>query len=429
MPAFLTHWYVLIETARRSQDAGSDLGSLIMDTEVLRRRLQGLPTPPTTTPAGAVWATGPLPAIDYGFPGSDIPAMAFLGALAPDITSYRKNAFRAKVSDASKRMRSSLQAPADGSMPWERLLHTNRSGDFLLALLEMTADIPSPALRSQALAFAMGYLSHIASDIAINPYINALARTSLPNRLSGLLPPAGPHFYTELCLDECIAATYFARKLYDWRTQPSQPWAGYIEPVAHDLLTSETISAKLLDLLRLSAEATYGLSEAQGQVFRTDYLAGLHSLRLYLAGRGAFRWFPLHLRRVHKHDTATLLLALTAQAQQAGETTMTQLLEYAIRLSERLCRRAISYYASLRNSQASAEERNQRRQSVLDDVRNWDLHTGYALDVSSDQQVTLRLLHNWIHFADLWNNEGTPNQVRNLRNPLNNEDFHKDHLL
>ncbi len=31
MPAFLTHWHVLIETARRSQDAGSDLGSLIID--------------------------------------------------------------------------------------------------------------------------------------------------------------------------------------------------------------------------------------------------------------------------------------------------------------------------------------------------------------------------------------------------------------
>ena len=82
MPAFLTHWHVLIETARRSQDAGSDLGSLIIDGRALRRRLQGLAMPPQTTPAGAVWETGPLPEIGFLFPGSDISAMAYLGALA-----------------------------------------------------------------------------------------------------------------------------------------------------------------------------------------------------------------------------------------------------------------------------------------------------------------------------------------------------------
>ena len=42
MPAFLTHWYILMETARRSEDAGGDLGSLIVDTSALRRRLSGL---------------------------------------------------------------------------------------------------------------------------------------------------------------------------------------------------------------------------------------------------------------------------------------------------------------------------------------------------------------------------------------------------
>src|SRR5436309_3479531 len=72
MPAFLTHWRVLIETAQRSQDAGSDLGSLIIDMSALRRRLGGMASPPQTTPAGAVWNTGPLPAIGYRFPGSDI---------------------------------------------------------------------------------------------------------------------------------------------------------------------------------------------------------------------------------------------------------------------------------------------------------------------------------------------------------------------
>ena len=80
MPAFLTHWRVLIETARRSQDAGNDLGSLIIDASTLHRRAQSGSTPPQTPPAGAVWDTGPLPRIDLNYPGSDISAMAYLGA-------------------------------------------------------------------------------------------------------------------------------------------------------------------------------------------------------------------------------------------------------------------------------------------------------------------------------------------------------------
>src|ERR671931_427381 len=103
MPAFLTHWHILIATARRTQDAGSDLGSLIIDMSALRQRSSSSGfrmMPPLTTPAGAVWNTGPLPTIDYRFPGSDISAMAYLGALVPDITSFQKGHFKQKISDA-----------------------------------------------------------------------------------------------------------------------------------------------------------------------------------------------------------------------------------------------------------------------------------------------------------------------------------------
>src|SRR3979409_2277218 len=94
MPAFLTHWRVLIETAKRSQDAGNDLGSLIIDASALRRRCRVWSPPPQTPPAGAVWDTGPLPAIDFSFPGSDISAMAYLGALAPDVCYFLGDNFR-----------------------------------------------------------------------------------------------------------------------------------------------------------------------------------------------------------------------------------------------------------------------------------------------------------------------------------------------
>src|SRR5947209_9845284 len=153
MPAFLTHWRGLIETAKRSQDAGNDLGSLIIDASALRRRALGWATPPQTPPAGAVWDTGPLPSIDFSFPGSDISAMAYLGALAPDIFYFQKGNFRKKISDFRQRNRLNPLQIANDATNWADLLHFNRSGDVLLAFLEQIANIPSPALHSKALAF------------------------------------------------------------------------------------------------------------------------------------------------------------------------------------------------------------------------------------------------------------------------------------
>ncbi len=410
MPAFLTHWRILIETARRSQDAGSDLGSLIVDAAALQRRLQGSSssstgsrpsTPPQTTPAGAVWDTGPLPEIDYRFPGSDISAMAYLGALAPDITSYHKLHFRNKISDIYQKRWTSKYQSADRHLPWAKLLHSNRSGDLLLAFLEQSADIPSPALRSQALAFCLGYLSHIATDIALNPWINALASAYRQQEITGLFTPLGPHFYVELCMDEYIAATYFEHDLYSWT---NQPWVNYIEPAARNLGIPRTLAAQVLELLTSAAEATYDLKEEQKSTFHADYLAGLQRLRLYLAGRGIFRWYIFNAR-IRRRYNDPVIATIAAHRQDAGIVTFEGAIEYAIRLSERLCRRAISYYASLRNTRATAEERNMRRTLLSEDLRNWDLSTGYSLDISFDQEITLRFLHNWIHFDDLWQKE------------------------
>jgi len=74
-------------------------------------------------------------------------------------------------------------------------------------------------------------------------------------------------------------------------------------------------------------------------------------------------------------------------------------------LSEHLCRRAIAYYASLRSTTATASERSRRRSELCEDLRNWNLDTGYTMDITFDEQVTIHLIHNWVHFARLWENE------------------------
>ncbi len=405
MPAFLTHWRVLIETARRSQDAGNDLGSLIIDASALHRRAQSGTAVPQTPPTGAVWDTGPLPRIDLHYPGSDISAMAYLGALIPDATYFQRGHFRKKISNYRQSNRLTTNAPLANSIVWADLLHLNRSGDVLLSLLEHIANIPSPALRSHALAFAMGYLSHIATDIALNPYINAVANSYDDHALPGLFAPFGKHFYIELCLDEYFANTYFDRPLYYWTRQY---WGQYIEPVASRCLTTGTIPAQVVSLLGIAAEGTYSLSAGQSAQFLADHLAGIQQLRYYLAGHERFRLFILNILLRKSKARNPLIASLLWSPSETDTLGFDQVMTYAFHLSEHLCRQAIAYYRALRNSAASANERNARRTALRADVRNWNLDSGYALDISFDEQVTLHVLHNWVHFAHLWDNEREP---------------------
>src|SRR5438876_143692 len=298
MPAFLTHWHVLIETAKRSRDAGNDLGSLIVDASALRRRVQGWMTPPATPPAGAVWDTGPLPSINFSFPGSDISAMAYLGALAPDISCFQKGNFKKKILDYRQR----------------------------------------------------------------NPF------SSQPSKGSDV------------------------------------PWDQYIEPVASACADPPSLSAQVLDLFTNAAEVTYGLTEERSKNFRQDYLEGLQRLRSYLAGSGVFRFLTFNvLTRRLRGDP--IIARIAEDLHNPATLNFEQAITYAIHLSEHLCRRAIAYYAALRNTTATASERSRRRSALCEDLRNWNLDTGYTMDITFDEQVTIHLIHNWVHFARLWENE------------------------
>lgn len=401
MPGFLTHWRVLIETARRTQDAGSDLGSLIIDASALRRRAFGWAAPPPSTPAGAVWNTGPLPVVDYHFPGSDISSLAYLGAIAPDILFYEKRRFAERIRDDGTQSKTFPRKKTNDTPDWGMLLHTHRSGDVLLALIESIADVPAPALRSQALAFAMGYVTHLAVDMALGPYIHALASAFHKRELPGLLSPLGRRFYVELCIDQLIAAAFFKHPRFRW---PRQPWQGYIEPASTHLFQDDSLTAKVPALLADALESVYKLPEGYRSSFSRAFLDGTRDLQRTLAGNTpaqqlfALRWQATENRRV----SDPLISTLSEAGRERGVIGLEQAIGYAVRLSSHLCRLAISYYSALRNMEATARDRSERRVSLRTDFCNWDAATGYRLDVTFDEQVTLHLLHNWVYFARLW---------------------------
>lgn len=393
MPAFLTHWRILIETARNSQDAGTDLGSLIIDATALRRRAHGWSTPPQTTPAGAVWDTGPLPEVAFRFPGSDISAMAFLGALAPDVMDYHPRFIGAKFTDASRRASQRRSPETERPPRWSELFHRSHSGELPILFLEQVALVPAPALRSQALAFALGYISHIAADIALNPWIDALAPHAPLRRVSG------PHASLELLLDEYLASTYFEHARYSLLRQP---WEGYLEPAVRNLSQPGTPTSQLLQLLASAAEV-YQFEEKQAETLPADFLAGLQGVRRFLAGSsGRARW--LTLRAASKKSGSDALHTFWQNPPGEKATiSLEQILHYATQLSVHLCQRALDYYTALRNSDAEASARSSLRAELLSDLRNWDLYTGYATDDASNS-ADPPPIHNWVYFSQLWEN-------------------------
>src|SRR5436305_1245687 len=176
------------------------------------------------------------------------------------------------------------------------------------------------ARRSQDVGSNLGSLT---TDIALNPWITVLAGIYSRNEIGGLFAPLSRHIYVELCLDEYIATTYFDRQLYGWG---NQPWIGYVEPAARDLTISTKISARTLDLFINAAEITYGLTSKQNSLLRSDILAGVQRLRLYLAGRGLFRWLTLnsHLR---KYPNDPIITTIATKQSKAGITTCEEVLE------------------------------------------------------------------------------------------------------
>jgi hypothetical protein len=105
---------------------------------------------------------------------------------------------------------------------------------------------------------------------------------------------------------------------------------------------------------------------------------------------------------MRRRSNYEFIATIAGNDPEQAMVSLEAVLSYATRLSELLCRRAISYYSALRNVQASASERSSRRAALRDVLRNWNLDTGYTMDMTFDEEVTLRLLHNWAHFVDLW---------------------------
>lgn len=328
MPALLNHWRVLIETAKA---------------------LGGRATPLQTLPH---------PVLPPHLPGATLNVWAYLGAHGPDIPYYAGLPFRTT------------------GRHWADLMHYERTGDLPMRLLESAARLADDAARDVLLAYTLGYVTHVAADIAVHPYVNRVVAANEQEPLSPVLRLVGRHTYFELCMDEVTAQSYFGDHSARLR---GAPWHRYL-PARTTVDTTFTEGFS-----KIFAEV-YGLDEAERQALVRVYVAGMDQLRAFAAGHGSFRLLFGWLR-----------IGRERRLQLVDRQQMNACLHLAVRISVRFCLAALAYYEVLRVG-APATAIEQARAALRADLCDWDLDTGTAPEPAGAGVPGYR--HCWRYFGE-----------------------------
>jgi hypothetical protein len=367
MPSTLTHWRIAIEALRCLPNAGQPPSS----SNTLRV-MRGKPTDP----------------------GYGLPILTFLGAIGPDVS------YSAGVTTRSTFFPTKSDRATRGKSIWADLLHYNKSGAFLIELLRRGSHAKAAALRQKTLYYALGHATHIAGDTIIHPFTNTFAgayhHQSNPTAMNGL----GIHFYVEFCHDLATDIQYFHAAP---QSLAPRPWLRYLQGVQDDLL-QEHEGVSLFSLLKETARAVYDLDEVMTNEFGQKFLSGLRGV-LTLS-----RWlsrYPLVnpiLKLSPQLSTHFTQQEIPGTGGTAQALTFSQTLDFATRVAGRLCSLVYAYYDDLTASSSGAGESYAR---LREDLRDWDLDTGYVVNQRSIEDLTenpspcITLHHSWYHFLPL----------------------------
>lgn len=372
MPGFLTHWRILIETARELEQPNA------------RETMLPTDAPTLTYPR--------LPSLAVG---ADIPTLAYLGALGPDVPYLGGSIFRSAF------LGSRYKGKASGKSRWADALHYNRSGDYVFALLARLPHITSLTLQRKLLAYVFGYLTHIAGDVIVHPFVNSFAGAYHDQTDPQAFFNFGMHFWVEMCQDAATAKSLFHD---DIARLINRRWGKYLSGALSEL-TATHEGSSLLTLLTEVATQVYGLTDADAADFASQYEEGTKALQRFLDGAGYYRLLYWSLR--FQGDLSQRFVRQTGAPSAAGadawEVTFDQVVRFACAVSKHLCSVSAGYVEN-QSVQSEGEDQQSRVAATLrQSLRNWDLDTGYAAEVGvgdNGSAIHILLQHSWYVFQE-----------------------------
>lgn len=367
MPSTLTHWRIAIEALRSLPDAGQ-LASPSDGLRVMRGKSSD--------------------------PGYGVPILMFLGAIGPDLP------YSAGITTRSTFFPTKSERASRGKSEWADLLHYNQSGMFLIELLRRGSQVSSPVLRQKTLYYALGHATHIAGDTMMHPFTNTFAGAYHHQSNPAVSNNLGIHFQVEFCHDLATDIQYFHAKP---GSLAPRPWLQYLEGAQAELVKQHD-GASLLGLLKEAANAVYDLDAAKMEQFGQRFLSGLHGVRTLSRWLGYYPVVNPVLRLSPRLSTYFTQQEVPGVGGQPQAATFLQALDYATLVGGRLCSLVCAYYADLTASQSVTGDSYTR---LRQDLRDWNLDTGYTLDqqvvddATGQRSPVVALRHSWYHFLPL----------------------------
>jgi len=300
--------------------------------------------------------------------------LAFLGAIAPDLCFYGRT-------DAIKAI--------------SNLMHHKRTGPTVANMIRRCRSMSDAADRNAALAFTLGYITHIAGDIICHPYVNSFAgeyEAQLQNWVVFNTTTAGPvamHMFSEVHQDAYIADQHYG-------------CGGAVSNGPND--GSFTSWSDFLDSLITAGAAHWGHNPTGPTVGVMNHFRG--ALQDTFPEIGAIGAGGLNdaLGRAFDaldlgYDTAAGPIVDAAVEdfvhhrfyEEAG-TNYDDCISTAVTVAtEHLWPAAMAYL--------STEESREARKTFLRDFGNWNLDTGYTIRaLNQGNQLCIQYESSWARF-------------------------------
>lgn len=291
----------------------------------------------------------------------------YLGASGPDIPYFHDADMEGVLGKVLHDKLGKVLMGVAGKSKYADILHYNKQGEFILQLVIVAKELKDGARRQRTMAYALGHATHVAADSVVHPYVNCFAGAYHNQSIDVI------HRISELHQDSYVAKKYFNRDYIDEGDSLLDSWTDYLPDVNGEVnAETQEVFSDIVKAFRNTHDF-----ELKLEYLRDSYENFYHNI-MDIAYDTACCGIPKepHESLVH-HD------------QLVGDIYYPDLLTIkAVDEAEKACQAVITLY----NSELSEDDQNEFRSIV----RNWNMDTGYWIDITlEDNELKIIWRHRW----------------------------------
>jgi hypothetical protein len=290
----------------------------------------------------------------------------YLGSLGPDLPYYYDADSIGKITGRA------------GKSEYADIFHYNKEGEFILQLVSVARGMDNAARRERTMGFALGFATHLAADTIIHPYVNCYAGAYNRQSIEEL------HMTSEVHQDSYLAQKYFNRKSIAIQSDDGDTWKKYLPPCLQVGIPGLPAYTKVsVETEEVLSDVAAAFKRTHGMGPDTEYLKdsyeNLYDIAIdigYDTAAGPIPRYP-HQSLVQHERLKPAVIYYPGGLRDKAVAAATE---------------ACGAIIALFKGGFSDEDQDSFRSTV----KNWNMDTGYWLDVSiKDGRLQVIWRHRW----------------------------------